>query len=74
MLVHFLGGGPASCPWSINNCGPNDEPFSFHPAGANALFMDGHVSMITNTVDPRTMRKLVSRSEGVPLTQADLFE
>ncbi len=25
-------GGPTACPWSTNNCGPNDEPFSFHVA------------------------------------------
>jgi prepilin-type N-terminal cleavage/methylation domain-containing protein len=23
-------GGPPECPWYINNCGPNDEPFAFH--------------------------------------------
>jgi prepilin-type N-terminal cleavage/methylation domain-containing protein len=29
-------GGPADCPWTANNCGLNDEPFSFHPGGCNA--------------------------------------
>ncbi|HTN02345.1 MAG TPA: DUF1559 domain-containing protein, partial [Planctomycetaceae bacterium] len=23
-------GGPPACPWTQNNCGPNDEPFSLH--------------------------------------------
>src|SRR5439155_23300608 len=27
--------GPADCPWTTNNCGPNDEIFSFHPSGTN---------------------------------------
>src|SRR6185295_12122649 len=36
-------GGPADCPWSTNNCGMNDEIFAFHPAGANAVFVDGSV-------------------------------
>src|SRR6185295_16513212 len=36
-------GGPAICPWSSNNCGMNDEAFSFHPGeGAQAIFGDGH--------------------------------
>ena len=26
-------GGPAECRWTNNNCGPNDEPFGFPPAG-----------------------------------------
>ncbi|MBY0457390.1 MAG: DUF1559 domain-containing protein, partial [Gemmataceae bacterium] len=30
-------GGPAGCAWTINNCGPNDEPFSFHTGGVNAV-------------------------------------
>ena len=27
------------CPWSLNNCGPNDEPFSFHSGGVLAVFL-----------------------------------
>ena len=23
-------GGPSTCAWSLNNCGPNDEPFGYH--------------------------------------------
>src|SRR5262249_20705240 len=32
----FTAGGGydgTACPWNANNCGPNDEPFSFHGPG-----------------------------------------
>lgn len=59
-------GGPADCPWTNNNCGPNDEPFSLHAGGTNALFGDGSVRFLTDTIDPRALRKLVSTNEGTP--------
>jgi prepilin-type N-terminal cleavage/methylation domain-containing protein/prepilin-type processing-associated H-X9-DG protein len=58
-------GGPPGCLWSLNNCGPNDEPFSFHGGGANALFMDGHVSFIRETISPYSMRALLTPREGI---------
>lgn len=67
-------GGPSSCLWSVSNCGPNDEPFGFHPGGCQVVFMDGHVAFVTREVDSRVLRKLVSRSEGTALTQKDIFE
>jgi prepilin-type N-terminal cleavage/methylation domain-containing protein/prepilin-type processing-associated H-X9-DG protein len=57
-------GGPAACPWTTNNCGPNDEPFAFHGAGCNALFADGHVSFVTDDIDPITFRRLLTPIEG----------
>ena len=57
-------GGPAACPWGTNNCGPNEEIFSFHTGGAHAAFCDGHVAFLRETIDPRTLRKLVTRSGG----------
>jgi prepilin-type processing-associated H-X9-DG protein len=41
-------GGPSTCSWSLNNCGPNDEPFSFHSGGCNAVFGDGHVQFLAD--------------------------
>ena len=38
-------GGPEVCPWDTNNCGPNDEPFSFHPGGLNTALGDGSVEV-----------------------------
>jgi prepilin-type N-terminal cleavage/methylation domain-containing protein/prepilin-type processing-associated H-X9-DG protein len=57
-------GGPSSCPWSTNNCGPNDEPFSFHPGGAMAVFGDGHVQFVKDTITPVQMRNLVTPAAG----------
>ncbi len=59
-------GGPASCPWTTNNCGVNDEPFSFHGGGCNAVFMDGHVSFIRDAISPIALRYLLTPNEGIP--------
>ena len=58
-------GGPANCPWAKNNCGPNDEPFSFHPGGCNAVFCDGSVRFLADTIHFSVIRYLVTRAEGV---------
>ena len=57
-------GGPPTCPWVNENCGPNDEIFSFHGNGANVLFMDGHVSFLSNDIFATVIRQLVTASEG----------
>ena len=57
-------GGPAQCPWSVNNCGPNDEPFSLHIGGCHALLADGSVRFISQNVDTDTVRKLCDRADG----------
>jgi prepilin-type N-terminal cleavage/methylation domain-containing protein/prepilin-type processing-associated H-X9-DG protein len=59
-------GGPIWCPWPTNNCGPNDEPFSFHGNGCNALFMDGHVSFLSDTISVLPMRYLCTPAESIP--------
>ena len=58
-------GGPAACPWSYRNCGPNDEPFSFHANGCNVMFGDGSVRFIKQDIDPRVFGKMVTPIEGV---------
>jgi prepilin-type N-terminal cleavage/methylation domain-containing protein len=55
--------GPVECPWSTNNCGPNDEIFSFHTSGATAVFADGSAHFIVETIEPQVMRTLVTRGE-----------
>jgi prepilin-type N-terminal cleavage/methylation domain-containing protein len=57
-------GGPAGCPWTVNNCGPNDEPFSFHTDGCHALLADGSVRFISQNIDTDTIRKLSDRADG----------
>ncbi len=57
--------GPPSCSWKlVNNCGPNDEIFSFHQGGANAVFCDGHVAFLSESMSSVIVASLVSRSGG----------
>jgi prepilin-type processing-associated H-X9-DG protein len=58
-------GGPPECRWSQNNCGPNDEPFSFHPGGVNCVLADGSVRFIADTVDWRTLKAAAGSQDGV---------
>jgi prepilin-type N-terminal cleavage/methylation domain-containing protein/prepilin-type processing-associated H-X9-DG protein len=65
-------GGPldGSCPWNTakTNCGPNDEIFSWHGGGANVLFMDGHVSFLSDKTNPLAVRFMVTAAEGIPVS------
>ena len=58
-------GGPASCPWSVNNCGPNDEPFSFHSGVVNAAMCDGSVRAIKDTTSALTLKAIVGATDGI---------
>jgi prepilin-type processing-associated H-X9-DG protein len=64
-------GGPQDCIWVYINCGPNDEIFSFHPGGAQAVFCDGSVRFLRQTIRPQTLRALVSAAEGVTAPETD---
>ena len=57
--------GDGSCSWTSNNCGPNDEPFSFHNAGCNVLFGDGSVRFLRDDIDPVTFRRMLTPNEQV---------
>jgi prepilin-type N-terminal cleavage/methylation domain-containing protein/prepilin-type processing-associated H-X9-DG protein len=58
--------GGSSCVWATTtNCGPNDEVFSFHGNGANVLFMDGHVTFLSEDIDALVMRRLVTAGERI---------
>ena len=57
-------GGPSTCPWTNHDCGPNNEVFSFHIGGANALFMDGHVLFLREEISPVALRALATRNGG----------
>ena len=59
-------GGPATCLWnSMTHCGPNDEIFSWHGPGANVVFLDGHVTFLSQDIQPVVLRYLVSSAERV---------
>jgi len=47
-----------------NNAGANDELFSFHPGGVNALFGDGSVHFLRNNVNVVALRALVTPTGG----------
>jgi prepilin-type processing-associated H-X9-DG protein len=57
-------GGPATCLWANNNCGPNDEPFSLHAGGCMALFADGHVRFISENTNIQTIRLIALPKDG----------
>jgi prepilin-type N-terminal cleavage/methylation domain-containing protein/prepilin-type processing-associated H-X9-DG protein len=57
-------GGPEGCTWDIVNCGPNEETFSFHPAGANVNFCDGSVHFIAEDIDAVVFTAIMSKDGG----------
>ena len=57
-------GGPPECRWAVNNCGPNDEPFSFHSGGVNCLFGDGSVRFLRDSIDPLTLKWMAAAADG----------
>jgi prepilin-type N-terminal cleavage/methylation domain-containing protein/prepilin-type processing-associated H-X9-DG protein len=69
-------GGPLepldiACPWSSNNCGPNDEIFSYHPGGALVVFCDGHVAFVSENIRPQILQRLVAIADGQAVSEAD---
>jgi prepilin-type N-terminal cleavage/methylation domain-containing protein/prepilin-type processing-associated H-X9-DG protein len=60
-------GGPPQCPWGSNNCGPNDEPFSSHPGGCQALFGDGRVRFLSENTNIFIVRAIMTRRGKEPL-------
>jgi prepilin-type N-terminal cleavage/methylation domain-containing protein len=58
-------GGPSACPWTTNNCGPNDEPFSTHAGDiATAGFADGSVKILSGSLDAQIIRQLSDPNDG----------
>jgi prepilin-type N-terminal cleavage/methylation domain-containing protein len=61
--------GQNACPWSANNCGLNDEPYSFHIGGAHAVMGDGAVKFLNQEIDGVTLRYLISKAEGIAVKE-----
>ena len=59
-----------TCYWYSNNCGPNDEPFAFHPNGCNSVFVDGSVHFLPDNIDGIVLRRLVTRAEATQLSDS----
>ena len=51
---------PTSGPTIGNSAGANDEIFGFHPGGVTALFGDGSVRFIKETLNIVTQRSLIT--------------
>jgi prepilin-type N-terminal cleavage/methylation domain-containing protein/prepilin-type processing-associated H-X9-DG protein len=61
-------GGPSTCLWTLNNCGPNDEPFSFHTGGVNAVMGDGSVRFVRDSVDALVLKYTTGATDGKTVT------
>ncbi len=65
------GGGPAAgCRYPMNRRNDN-EPFSFHPGGVNAVFADGHVSFVSEAMGIESFAKLLTRNAGELIYEID---
>jgi prepilin-type N-terminal cleavage/methylation domain-containing protein/prepilin-type processing-associated H-X9-DG protein len=66
------GGSSTTCIWATeNNCGNNDEIFSFHTGGAQAVFCDGHVQFLRDSIAPQVVRMLVTPAGGEVIPSID---
>jgi prepilin-type N-terminal cleavage/methylation domain-containing protein/prepilin-type processing-associated H-X9-DG protein len=60
-------GDTTQCPgqsWTVHDCGPNNEAFSFHGGGAHMVFADGHVSFVKDSIPYPVVNALGTRSNG----------
>ncbi|MCI0335850.1 MAG: DUF1559 domain-containing protein [Planctomycetes bacterium] len=63
-------GGPPECRWSVNNCGPNDEPFAFHSGGVNATMGDGSVRFLADSIDGVVVKWMVGAEDGQTVNES----
>ena len=47
-----------------NQAGPNEEPYSFHPGGVNALFGDGSVRFVKDSINLVAFRSILTLAGG----------
>ena len=57
-------GGPVECLWVNNNCGPNDEPFSWHVGGCQATMGDGSVRFLSENMDVLVLKRIAGSQDG----------
>jgi prepilin-type N-terminal cleavage/methylation domain-containing protein/prepilin-type processing-associated H-X9-DG protein len=63
---------PATVATAGNQAGPNEEPFSYHAGGVNALFGDGSVRFIKDTVNLVALRSILTPA-GNETVSADQY-
>ena len=49
---------------TTNQAGANQEPFSYHPGGINALFGDGSVKFLKDSINLLTFRNVMTMGGG----------
>ena len=54
----------ASADICLIQCDNRDEMYSFHPAGVNCLYADGHVAKLRVDTDPRVVLAAVTPDQG----------
>ena len=57
---NYTSAPAGQCPWSVNNCGPNEEPFSPHTGGMHSVFGDGSVRFLNETMSWKTFLGLLT--------------
>jgi prepilin-type N-terminal cleavage/methylation domain-containing protein len=63
--------GPTTCPWTTNNCGPNDEASGWHTGGVLALRGDGSVAFLRESITMAQMRLLCDPQTGLTMNPID---
>jgi prepilin-type processing-associated H-X9-DG protein len=63
-------GAKVSGPCGIN-CTNNQQPYGFHPGGANFLFADGSVRLLSAGIDIRVLAALATRAGGEVVSGED---
>ena len=63
---------PTSGTTTGNSAGANDEIYGFHPGGVNALFGDGSVRFLEESLNILTQRSLITPGGG-EVVSADAY-
>ena len=59
-MSNYTTAPAGACPWSVNNCGPNEEPFSPHTGGVHMALADGSVRFLNESMNWRTLLGLLT--------------
>jgi len=57
-------GNNSACNFMTRNCGPNDEPYSWHDGGCHAVLCDGSVRCISENVDTYVIKAALGPNDG----------
>ena len=55
---------PTTSATAGNQAGPNEEPYSYHPGGVNALFGDGSVRFVKDSINLVAFRSILTLAGG----------